>query len=265
MSGAVAAGAFWLKLIVTPLLIAIATLVTRRWGPGVGGWLAGFPLTSAPVSVFLAIEQGPAFAAGAAVGTLLGLAAMGFSCLVYGRGARLTGRVGSPAAPLLAFVIGLAILSRISFSLAGAFVLVCATLLVAGLGLPATAPGTARVRPPAWDVPLRMIVATSVVLILTTAANRLGPTLSGLFSPIPVFLLVLSVFAQRSEGADASIRVTMRVWRAGFGGSFPFPLFSPIGGCVLRRPGIGAPSPLAWVGAIVVKAPPLSLGRALLL
>src|SRR5215467_7067551 len=74
--GAVPAAAFWLKLIVTPLLIAIATFVTRRWGPGVGGWLAGFPLTSAPVSVFLAFEQGPAFAAGAAVGTLLGLAAM---------------------------------------------------------------------------------------------------------------------------------------------------------------------------------------------
>ena len=58
-----------LKLVVTPLLISAATLVARRWGPGVGGWLAGFPLTSAPVSVFLALEQGPDFAAGAAVGT----------------------------------------------------------------------------------------------------------------------------------------------------------------------------------------------------
>ena len=44
-----------LKLVVTPLLIAAATLVARRWGPGVGGWLAGFPLTSAPVSVFFAL------------------------------------------------------------------------------------------------------------------------------------------------------------------------------------------------------------------
>jgi len=71
------AGVIVLKLVVTPLLIAVATLVARRWGHGVGGWLSGFPLTSAPVSVFLALEQGPAFAAGAAAGTLLGLAAMG--------------------------------------------------------------------------------------------------------------------------------------------------------------------------------------------
>src|SRR5215470_12301900 len=164
--GAVPAAAFWLKLIVTPLLIAIATFVTRRWGPGVGGWLAGFPLTSAPVSVFLAFEQGPAFAAGAAVGTLLGLAAMGFSCLVYGRAARLTGWIGSTAATLVAFVAGLAIVSRISFSLAGAFVLVWAPPVVAGLRLATAPPGLPPLRPPAWDVPLRMVVATSVVLVL---------------------------------------------------------------------------------------------------
>jgi hypothetical protein len=258
--GAVPAAAFWLKLIVTPLLIAIATFVTRRWGPGVGGWLAGFPLTSAPVSVFLAFEQGPAFAAGAAVGTLLGLAAMGFSCLVYGRTARHTGWIGSTAATLVAFVAGLALVSRISFSLAGAFALVCATLVVAGLGLPTTSPGTPGVKPPAWDVPLRMIVATSVVLILTTAATHLGPTLSGLFSPIPVFLLVLSIFAQRAEGADASIRVMM----GGIVGSFAFALFFLIVGFGLTRLGIGATYALASLSAIVVNGFALSLGRRFL-
>jgi len=258
--GAVPAATFWLKLIVTPLLIAIATFVTRRWGPGVGGWLAGFPLTSAPVSVFLAFEQGPAFAAGAAVGTLLGLAAMGFSCLVYGRAARHTGWVGSTAATLIAFVAGLALLSRISFSLAGAFALVCTTLVVAGLGLPATSPGTPGVKPPAWDVPLRMLVATSVVLILTTAATQLGPTLSGLFSPIPVFLLVLSIFAQRAEGADASIRVMM----GGIVGSFAFALFFLIVGFGLTRLGIGATYAFASLSAIVVNGFALSLGRRFL-
>src|SRR5215468_8617341 len=249
--GAVPAAAFWLKLIVTPLLIAIATFVTRRWGPGVGGWLAGFPLTSAPVSVFLAFEQGPAFAAGAAVG---------FSCLVYGRAARHTGWIGSTAATLVAFVAGLALVSRISFSLVGAFALVCATLVVAGLGLPTTSPGTPGVKPPAWDVPLRMIVATSVVLILTTAATQLGPTLSGLFSPIPVFLLVLSIFAQRAEGADASIRVM----RGGIVGSFAFALFFLIVGFGLTRLGIGATYALASLSAIVINGFALSLGRRVL-
>src|SRR5437660_411979 len=39
----------------------------RRWGPGVSGWLVGFPLTSGPVAFFLALDQGVSFAAGAAV------------------------------------------------------------------------------------------------------------------------------------------------------------------------------------------------------
>ena len=45
----------------------------RRWGPAVGGWLAGLPLTSGPVSLILALEQGPEFTARAALGTLFGL------------------------------------------------------------------------------------------------------------------------------------------------------------------------------------------------
>src|SRR5713101_3563446 len=99
-----------LKLLVSPLLIAAATLVARRWGPGVGGWLAGFPLTSAPVSVFLALEQGPDFAAGAAVGTLLGLTALAAFCLAYGWAARRVGWAGSALWGLAVFGLSLALL-----------------------------------------------------------------------------------------------------------------------------------------------------------
>src|SRR5215467_5786476 len=126
------------------------------------------------------LRAGPRFRRGRRRGHAARPRRHGFSCLVYGRAARHTGWIGSTAATLVAFVAGLALVSRISFSLVGAFALVCATLVVAGLALPTTSPGTPGVKPPAWDVPLRMIVATSVVLILTTAATHLGPTLSGL-------------------------------------------------------------------------------------
>ncbi len=71
------------KLLLTPGLIAVATVLARRLGPGVGGAIVGLPLTSAPVSLFLALEQGPVFAATAAVGTLLGLLSQGALCLAY--------------------------------------------------------------------------------------------------------------------------------------------------------------------------------------
>src|ERR687892_341341 len=80
-----------LKILLTPALIAAATLLARRWGPGVGGTLAGLPLTSTPVSIFLALEQGPVFAAAAACGTLLGLLSQAALCLAYSWSARRAG------------------------------------------------------------------------------------------------------------------------------------------------------------------------------
>ena len=46
-----------LKLVLTPALIAAASLAARRWGQAVGGWLVGLPLTSGPVAVFIALEH----------------------------------------------------------------------------------------------------------------------------------------------------------------------------------------------------------------
>ena len=53
----------------------------------VAGLLAGLPLTSGPVSVFLAVELGRAFAVQSARGTILGMVAMSAFCVAYARGA----------------------------------------------------------------------------------------------------------------------------------------------------------------------------------
>jgi hypothetical protein len=247
---------FVLKLVVTPLLIAAATLVARRWGPGVGGWLAGFPLTSAPVSVFLALEQGPDFAAHAAVGTLFGLTAMAVFCLVYGWAALRWGWIGSAAAGLGVFVACLAALSAAPASLPAAFVLVCVTLALVAVLLPVTKAGVSGVKPAAWDLPLRMAVATTIVLLLTAAARHLGPTLSGLLSPVPVFLLVLAIFAQRSQGTAACVRVL----RGGVIGSFAFAVFFLVVGALLGRVGTGATYALASLATLAVNG--AALGAA---
>ena len=246
-----------LKLVVTPLLIAAATLVARRWGPGVGGWLAGFPLTSAPVSVFLALEQGPEFAAAAAVGTLLGLTALAVFCLAYGWAARRVGWAGSAAAGLGVFGACLAVLSAAPASLPAAFALVCVTLALVAALLPAAATGRSNGKPAAWDLPFRMAVATGVVLLLTAAARHLGPTISGLLSPVPVFLLVLAVFAQRSQGSAACVRVL----RGGVMGSFAFAVFFLVVVALLGRLGIGATYALASLATLAINGAILGVGR----
>jgi hypothetical protein len=72
-----------LKLTLAPLLVAAATLVARRWGPRVGGLVVGLPLTTGPIFLFLAIDQGPGFAARATVGILFGLVGLAAFALAY--------------------------------------------------------------------------------------------------------------------------------------------------------------------------------------
>jgi hypothetical protein len=66
---------------------------------------------------------------------------------------------------------------------------------------------SALVRPPHWDIPSRMIVATAFVLLLTGSATALGPRLTGLLAPFPLYATILAVFAHRLQGPTAAIRV----------------------------------------------------------
>jgi hypothetical protein len=76
------------KLIVTPFFIGAVTLAGRKWGPTVSGLLMGLPLTSALISIFLAIQYGAAFAVRSASGNLAGQASVCIFCLAYGLSAR---------------------------------------------------------------------------------------------------------------------------------------------------------------------------------
>jgi hypothetical protein len=196
-----------MKLLLTPGFIAVATLLARRWGPGVGGAIVGLPLTSAPVSVFLAVEQGPVFAAAAAVATLLGLLAQAALCLAYSWTAYRATWWTSAGTGVAAFLGTTLILERVSLSVWPAFALVCGLLVLMAAVLPVTPAVFGRARPPRWDLPVRMLVATAIVLALTTAATRVGATWTGLLSPFPVFALVLGVFTHRAQGPSAAARL----------------------------------------------------------
>ena len=124
-----------LKATLTPFLIVVATLAARRWGSTVGGWVAGLPLTSGPVSVFLAVEQGPTFAANAACGTLLGLIAVAVFCVAYARSAKGSAWVGPTILGLGLYLVVTWVISLSSFSLGVSTLLVLPLLGVALMAL----------------------------------------------------------------------------------------------------------------------------------
>jgi hypothetical protein len=245
------------KIVLTPLLIAVATLVGRRWGPGLSGWLAGFPLTSGPVSVFLALEQGPEFAARAAGGTLLGLLSMATFCLVYARLAHRASWLASAAAGLGAFAICTLLLEHVALPVLAAFAVVSVGLGVIAAAMPRTvAPMSTRASPP-WDLPIRMAVAAGLVLLLTGLAAWLGPSLSGLLSPVPAFALILAAFAHRTQGPGAAAQLL----RAVVIGSFAFAAFFLVVGTGLTQVGLAATYGLAALASLAVNGLALAVVR----
>jgi len=202
------AGALALKLVVTPVLIGAASLVGRRWGSALSGWLIGIPFTSAPIAFFLALDPGPAFASRAAAAIMAGAISQAVFCLAFAWTARRAPWASSLVAGTAGFGIATAVLTTVVLPVAGAFVVVIIVLVVALFLMPAAParPGR-RVSFPHWDLPARMAVATAFVVLLTTVAPLLGARMAGLLAPYPLYGGVLAVFAYRLEGVDASVAV----------------------------------------------------------
>ncbi len=68
-----------IKLALTPLLMGIVSMASRRWGSTVGGVLAGLPLTAGPITIYLTIEQGRDFTSLVALSAIGSLGAVTLS------------------------------------------------------------------------------------------------------------------------------------------------------------------------------------------
>jgi hypothetical protein len=120
--------------------------------------------------------------------------------------------------------------------------------------------GTAAVEPgapPAWDLPVRMVIAAGFVFGLTSAAGALGPQLSGLLSPFPIFGLILAAFAHRGQGASGAARLL----RGMVIGSFGFAVFFLVVALLVTKVPIPWTFALATAAALAVNGISLSAAR----
>lgn len=192
---------FYFKLIVTPLLMWAISLASRRWGGLLGGLLSGLPITSALVMTFLCLEQGTAFTLGAVPGALGGLAAVQATYTFYLFATR---RLGIGTSVLLALlfygVAAYAFTHQGNLYLSIAVALVLIGVLIRASGREPRPDTLVRPRHRFWEIPLRMVSATSLLMVTTSLANWLGPATSGMLAPIPVIAWPLVVFAHVQTG-----------------------------------------------------------------
>ncbi len=206
-----------IKLTLTPLLMGGVTYASRRWGSSFGALLAGLPITAGPISIYLAIEEGSSFAGSAALGSLAGIGAVTLSYLAYVEVSRRTTPSLTIAAAVLAYglAMGAALLLKPPLV---AIVIADATIVaVVFARARPTREKTRSTAPPPWDVPVRLLTSTAMVLAVTLCARLIGPGYSGFLSTIPVIAWPLIVFAHQQEGREQAIVVVLGVLKGSLG------------------------------------------------
>ncbi len=229
-------------MVLAPGFVVGASLIARRFGARIGGFVGALPVVAGPILLVYALAHGRAFGADAAAGTLLGLVSLTAFVAVYSHLAGRTTWSISLLAGWTAFLVATALMSMLSLPAPGALLFSWAAIAVALVILPRAAPDRGpRTQPPSWDLPLRAVSALALVLALTAAAGWLGPRLSGLLAPFPVIASVLAAFTHAQRGSAYAQRL-LRGLVAGF---IAFALFCFTLAVSLRSLGIGAAFGLA--------------------
>ena len=198
---------FVLKLILAPVIIGSASLAGRKWGPAVSGWIVGLPLTSGPVVFFLALSHDTAFATNASLGVISGGISLVAYTLTYIWLAKKFAWQMTITGSLLVFMAFTAVLQSFTLPLIPIFLVVCAVILLALRLMPNDVVQEAAAQPGPWDIPMRIFIGTSFILLLTGIAPYIGSHLTGLLTTIPLYASILTVFAHRHQGSAAAAHV----------------------------------------------------------
>ncbi len=242
-----------LKVCLAPVLILAASLAGHRWGNTVSGWIVGLPLVSAPVILLLALERGNEFAAASAQGSLLGIVSLSAFSLAYawlsllrGQGWLLSMLAGWGVYFAATFALGYA-----AVSIFAAFICVVAWLRLVMRIFP-TSNTPVKAAPqggfPWVDVAVRMVAAVGLTFAITEYAPVLGPTLSGLLIPFPIYTSVMVTSLHRGQGATS----VFQFLRGAIVSSFTPALFWLIVGSTIVQWGIGPSYALAIAASVML-------------
>ncbi len=205
-----------LKVALAPLLVVLATLSGRRWGAAVAGVVTAIPVVAGPILAIIAIEHGRAFAEEAARASLLGVVALCAYCVVFAKAAA-AGRRWPAALALsyLAFAVVAGVASRVGVSPPAGFAAALAAIAAAWVLIPAPGSGAPPPSPPpAWDLPVRVVLTIALVVLITGLAGTLGPALAGVLTPFPIATTIVVCFSLTQDGPDATLALLRGFVRA---------------------------------------------------
>ncbi|MEQ5774281.1 MULTISPECIES: hypothetical protein [unclassified Thalassospira] len=232
---------FFAKLAVSILVVLGLSMLAERAGPRVAGVLSGYPLGTAILLFFIAIEQGVHFAGESAVYALPGLiATLAFLYAYYLiskwllRHAVLVQVAGASLGAFATFVFVSWLGQMVRFTLLSASLSLVAAMIVAIVLFRAieNVSISQRVKITHKIVAMRAATAAMIVVAISGAAAIIGPRWSGLFSGFPVTLYPMMLILHWSYGV-APVHTVIRNFPRGMGAlliyivsvSFTYPRF----------------------------------------
>lgn len=238
-----------LKLLLVPAFLAAITVAGRRWGPGVAGWLAGFPSLTGPILAFLAFERGAEFTMQAAVLSLSAVfPAISFGAAYAWTCARL-GWPGALACAMAAWGAAALLLAQLPLTVPLSLGISLAVLFAAPRLFPRVRGHWTGRAMPAQELLLRMAAGAAMVLAVTGAAEALGTTWTGLLSAFPVMSIVLAVFSHRASGPGFAATLL----RSMIGGFYAYLTYCLVMALALPVAGAGGAVALAVLAAVLVQ------------
>ncbi len=196
-----------LKLALVPLVVWAASLASRRWGHAVSGYLGGLPLIGGPITLYLAIDQGEAFAARSALVTMAAVAGQSAHLLAFSRAGRAAGALAGLAAGWLAFAAVATLAGNLPLVPAAAFALAAGGLALASRFLPRPGAHARLPAVPAAELWLRLAAAFALAAAILLGGAMLGPTVSGILLSMPITGSILPPFTLARHGPDALARL----------------------------------------------------------
>lgn len=231
-----------LKLALIPLSILVASLVSRRFGHGVGGVISGMPMIAGPIVAVLLIDQPPATVAAIARATLASAPATVGFMVVFARCADRLPWAGCLAVSVAAFL-------AIGWGLSG---LGAPAAVVAAIGLASPPVAMALMPPvrhlagpvsvPRGEILMRMTAGVAVGGLILYGATHLPPRINGLLLAWPITGSILPCFTLPRYGRDA----TVALLRGFLNGLIGFMVFFVAITLLLET---GSWAPLAFVAA----------------
>lgn len=194
-----------LKVTLIPVVIALITLVARKWGNKMGGLIGSMPWTAGPILLFFILEQGKSFGILSVQGIMTGILALIAFCYCY---SFVSQKVNWLPTLLLSYGVYAAtalLIKHLDLNLWASYLLVISSVLLALRFFPVPTVLSTQARRLPYDIPIRMVVATLFVLLITGLASVLGPNWSGILTPFPITTSILAIFSHMLQGSNATI------------------------------------------------------------